>query len=100
MMRYDYANAKALFKMRLSGNREPEALSALGRIPTEELEEAVEGKDSAALPGHLAAAMDEARQLSLIHISRLVRRTYGRIWRAEFRLFWMGGPAGWAWNRR
>ena len=34
MMRYDYANAKALFKMRLSGNREPKALSASGsRFP-------------------------------------------------------------------
>ena len=62
MMRYDYANAKALFKMRLSGNREPEALSALGRIPAEVLEQAVEGKPSAELPGHLAAAMDEAGQ--------------------------------------
>lgn len=62
MMRYDYANAKALFKMRLSGKREPDALSALGRIPTEALDDAIEGKGGAEVPDHLAEAVAEVEQ--------------------------------------
>ena len=60
LMRYDYKNAKALLKMRMSSVDDDAAIADSGRIPARELREMVFSQDTFGLPAHLAQAIEKA----------------------------------------
>lgn len=60
IMRYDYQNAKAYLKMRMSGTDEDNAITDAGKIDAKELREMIFEHDTKGLPVHLAKAIDEA----------------------------------------
>lgn len=62
-VRYDYHNAKAAVKALALGADPAPMLSGLGRVPAAELAEAVRTGEYGELPGELAAAVAEAKDI-------------------------------------
>ena len=62
-LQYDYHNAKAILKAAAMGTDPASMLTELGRVPAEELREAVRTGEYGALPPMLAAAVAEARDV-------------------------------------
>jgi len=60
IIRYDYQNAKAYLKMRMSGSDEDNAITDSGKYDAKELREMIFEHDTKGLPDHLAKAIDEA----------------------------------------
>jgi len=66
ILRYDYQNAKAYLKMRLSGTDVDNAVTDAGKYDAKELREMIFEHDTKGLPDHLAKAIDEAlKQLNI-----------------------------------
>ncbi len=62
IMKYDYQNAKAFLKMRMTSMDVQDAVSGAGKLDEEELKEMVYEQDTVGLPDHLAKAIDETEQ--------------------------------------
>lgn len=62
-LKYDYHNVKALLKAAAMGTDPSHMLMDMGRVPAQELQEAIRGGDYDALPPMLAAAAQEAREV-------------------------------------
>jgi V/A-type H+-transporting ATPase subunit C len=62
LLHYDYQNAKAFLKMRMSSRDVPDAVSGAGTIDINELKEMVYQHDTVGLPDHLAQAMAQAEK--------------------------------------
>jgi V/A-type H+/Na+-transporting ATPase subunit C len=60
-VKYDYHNAKVLLKSEARGVDAEYLLVDTGRVPPEELVEKVRSSDFRGLPGHLSAAINQAR---------------------------------------
>ena len=62
-LQYDYHNVKAILKANAMGTDPASMLTELGRVPAEELREAIRTGEYGALPPMLAAAVAEAREV-------------------------------------
>ena len=60
ILRYDYQNAKAYLKMRVTGTDEDNAVTDAGKYDAKELREMIFEHDTKGLPEHLAKAIDDA----------------------------------------
>ncbi|MEX1376939.1 MAG: V-type ATPase subunit [Eubacteriales bacterium] len=60
ILRYDYQNAKAYLKMRVTGTDEDNAVTDAGKYDAKELREMIFEHDTKGLPEHLAKAINEA----------------------------------------
>ncbi len=59
LYKYDYQNAKAYLKMKISGRDEDNAVTDAGKLDAKELREMVFEQDTKGLPEHLAKAIND-----------------------------------------
>ncbi len=83
LMRYDYQNAKALFKMQLSGMQESAAISPMGILPADRLAAAVQDAAGTDIPEHLANAIRQVQDYLVLgkdpaQVDRILDRAYMR----------------------
>ncbi len=69
LLRYDYQNAKAYLKMRMSGYDEDNAVTDAGKYDSKELREMIFENDTKGLPDHLAKAINDALKKMTIGIT-------------------------------